>query len=346
MKTFVETQFAKAIFFTTIFAIFSFEVIGTEAFTHSRTKRYLGWGTNPNNIRVSLGNQRPLPVNSGESGESGESVESGESGESAGNGGWGNRIPTQQKFQTQNYQQPNNYGGQYNSFGGGNYQQSVDTNNYGGTHQNNVGVGGIQNFAGARGEARDSIKSTSTEEYSKHTIGYPSGCGEAERTPIFWMWNSISEQQEAVHIKYLCYGDLSMLFFVRLWLHKYYIYYIKRVKPIEEKSAAIALALNNFNLKFKQAQQKMTDFELAKSSHLNKMIDLDFKHATVQTLKAQFVTLTETVPRAAEMKEVFVALHQEWIDLRQKIDIDLDDCISRIDFLKQEINRKYGDMNE
>ncbi|CAL8107969.1 unnamed protein product [Orchesella dallaii] len=136
MKTFVETQFAKAISVTTIFAIFSFELFGAEAFSHSRSKRYLGSGTNPNNIRVSLENQQLFPVNS------------------AGNGGWGNPIPMQQQFPTQNYQQPNKYDGNYNSFGGGNYQQTVDTNNYGGTHQNNVGVGGIQNFAGARGEAQ------------------------------------------------------------------------------------------------------------------------------------------------------------------------------------------------
>ncbi|CAL8107978.1 unnamed protein product [Orchesella dallaii] len=136
MKTSTATYFAGAIFTTALFATFTSGIIGANAFSHSRSKRYLGSGTNPNNIGFTLGNQQLFPVNSGE------------------NDGWGNPIPTQQQLPTQNYQQPNNYGSQLNSFGGGNYQQTVDANNYGGTHQNNVGVGGIQNFAGARGEAQ------------------------------------------------------------------------------------------------------------------------------------------------------------------------------------------------
>ncbi|CAL8107954.1 unnamed protein product [Orchesella dallaii] len=66
--------------------------------------------TNPSNIRVSLGNQKSFRANS------------------AGNGGCGNPIPMQQQFRTQNYQQPNNYGGHYSSFGAGNYQHTIDTN--------------------------------------------------------------------------------------------------------------------------------------------------------------------------------------------------------------------------
>ncbi|CAL8107972.1 unnamed protein product [Orchesella dallaii] len=133
----------------------------------------------------------------------------------------------------------------------------------------------------------------------------------------------------------------------RLRRNKYYTSYIKRVVPLKAKSAAAALRLNNFDLKFKQAEQQIRDLELIHSNLRNRVVRaIDHEHVSVETLHAEVLKLNEMVPRVTEFQEVFEGLQIEWLALKLNLDSDLDDCISKINALKQEIYIKYGVMHD
>ncbi|CAL8107948.1 unnamed protein product [Orchesella dallaii] len=292
------------------------------------------WGTNSNNIRVGLGNQQLFLENSARNGE------------------WGNPMRLQQQFPTQNYQQPNNYGGHSNSFGGGNYQQTVDTNNYGGTHQNNVGVGGIQNFAGSQ-DIRE--RSPGAQLLCRKRLTFISlqvvlntteMAANSIKAVINRKRNAISKQQESIQLKYNNYIELAMWLQRRFHRNKYYTTYVKRVKPVEAKSAAAALEFNNFDLKFKAAEQQLADMELANSNHVDRVTNIDLQQVSLETLDVEVAQVKDIVSRATEIKNIFASLQFEGIALKLKVDSHLDDCVSKINALKQEIYIKYGVMHE
>ncbi|CAL8107957.1 unnamed protein product [Orchesella dallaii] len=158
--------------------------------------------------------------------------------------------------------------------------------------------------------------------------------------------NAISKQQESIQLKYNNYIAIAMWLQGRVRRNKYYTAYVKRVELVTAKSAAAALEFNNFDLKFKAAEQQLANMELANSNHVDRVANINLRHITLEILDAEVAQVKDVALRATEINKVFVALQSEWIALKLKVDSDLDDCVSKIMALKQEIYIKYGVMHE
>ncbi|CAL8107966.1 unnamed protein product [Orchesella dallaii] len=158
--------------------------------------------------------------------------------------------------------------------------------------------------------------------------------------------NAISKEQESIQLKYNNYIELAMWLQGRFHRNKYYDSYVKRVKAVEAKSAAAALEFNNFDLKCKAAEQQLADMELVNSNYVDRVTNINLRHVSVETLDAEVAQVEDIVSRVTEIKEVFERLQIEWLALKLSLDSDLDDCISKINALKQEIYIKYGVMHE
>ncbi|CAL8107945.1 unnamed protein product [Orchesella dallaii] len=162
---------------------------------------------------------------------------------------------------------------------------------------------------------------------------------------IYEIRNDIFKQQQLFRLKYTSYIELAMRLDGRLRRNKYCASYSKRVAPVKVKSAAAVLTFRAFDFKLKEAQ-KMTDICLGKSNRMNSMRDINLKYVFLETLDGKVTMMKEKRRKAVKIRNMFGGLKQEWIVLKEKLENDMDDCISKINSLNLEIYIKYGVMHE